>query len=504
MKVYEAGDDVGGVWYWNRYPGAKCDIESIYYNYTFSEELLQEWTWESRYPDQPSILRYLNHVADRFDLRRGIQFNTRVLGAQYDADSRRWQVRCDDGSVVSARYFISAAGVLSSSNTPDFAGLDQFEGEAFHTGQWPHQPVDFTGKRVGVIGTGSSGIQAIPVIAEQAGHLFVFQRTPQYSTPAGNQPYAAEFIREVKANYGEIKQIMRQSWAGAPAPTIGDSALVATPEERQSTYEARWQEGGWLMTLYRDLIVDADANATVGEFIRGKIRSVVRDPAVAEKLMPNYQYATKRPVLDTGYFETFNRDNVTLVDVKSAPIVEFTAKGLRTSEGEYELDAVVFATGYDAITGSLFRMDIRGRDGVALKDKWADGVRSYLGLSTAGFPNFFTITGPESPSVLTNMVLSIEQHVEWIADCIEHMRAQGALSIEATPEAEMGWSQHCKEVADTTLFPRADSWYTGANIAGKSRGFPIYVAGANVYRDICDRVAANGYEGFVLESGEQR
>ena len=501
VRVYEAGTDVGGVWYWNRYPGARCDVESVYYNYTFSEALTQEWTWTSRYPDQPSILRYLNHVADRFHLRSDIQFNTRVKSAHYDEQGGRWLVSTEDGETVSATWFISGVGCLSSSNTPDFKGLSSFTGEHYHTGAWPHQPVDFSGKRVGVIGTGSSGIQAIPVIAGQAQHVYVFQRTPQYTTPAQNHPYDDAYIQETKANFPAIKAKLLKSWAGTnirPAPdrvTLSD-----TPEERLRRYEAAWQEGGWMNTGYKDLMFSAEANETLCEFVRGKIRTLVKDPQTADKLMPSYVFGSKRPVIDTHYYATYNRDNVTLVDVKAAPIEEITPRGLRTAQAGYELDAIVFATGYDAITGPLFRIDIRGRNGVALKDKWEGGrqIRTYLGLANAGFPNFFMITGPQSPSVLTNMVLSIEQHVEWIADCIRYLRENAIGSIEATPASEADWSQHVRTVADSTLFPRGESWYNGTNIEGKTMPFPIYVGGIPAYREICTKVANSGYEGFML------
>ncbi|GMG90533.1 cyclohexanone monooxygenase [Cupriavidus sp. TKC] len=501
-RGYEAGDDVGGVWYWNRYPGAKCDIESVYYNYTFSEELLQEWTWTTRYPDQPAILGYLNHVADRFDLRRDIEFRTRVVSAHYDEGARRWVVLTDRGETLVARYFISGVGCLSSSNTPGFRGLETFEGEQFHTGNWPHQPVDFRGKRVGVIGTGSSGIQAIPEIAVQAEHLYVFQRTPQFSTPAVNRRYEPEYISQIKANYGEVKRAMRESWAGTPRRLPSLSALEDSDEGRQRTYEQAWSAGGWLLSTYKDIVTNAEANETVCEFIREKIHGIVRDPEVASRLAPRHQYGVKRPVLDTNYFETFNRDNVTLVDVKADPIVAITPDGLRTRAQAYGLDTLVFATGYDAMTGALFRIDIRGRQGVTLKDKWGDGaaIRTYLGVATSGFPNFFTITGPESPSVLSNMVVSIEQHVEWISDCIAYMQARDIEVIEPDSQAEAGWSKHCKEVADTTLLPKGESWYTGANIQGKRMSFPIYLAGVGTYRTICDRVAANGYEGFTFQT----
>jgi cation diffusion facilitator CzcD-associated flavoprotein CzcO len=502
-RVYEAAEGVGGVWHWNRYPGARCDSESMIYSYTFSEELYNEWTWSSRYPDQPEILRYLNFVADKFDLRRDIQFNTRITAAQYDEVNNRWRIQTADGTIVSAKYFITAVGCISSTNVPTFKGLDRFEGKWYHTGNWPHEKVDFKGKQVGVIGTGSSGIQAIPVIAEEAAHLTVFQRTPQYSIPARNGPYDPEYVQQTKANLHELKRQMQESLRGFPGTPGERSALEVSPEERNSEYEGAWEIGGLqLRSTFKDLLTDEAANNTVSDFIRSKIRQVVQDPEVAEKLMPTYFFAAKRPVIDTHYFETYNRENVTLVDVKNAPIEEITPKGLRTTEGDFELDTLVFATGFDGVTGSLFKLDIRGKDGVALKEKWAGGaqVRTQLGLATAGFPNLFMITGPESPSVLSNMPVSIEQHVEWIADCIEYLREHGIETIEAKVEAEEAWSKHCKEVADATLYTKVESWYTGANIADKPRGFPIYLGGVGQYRQICDEVAAKGYEGFLLIS----
>lgn len=441
VRVYEAAAGVGGVWYWNRYPGARCDSESIYYNYTFSEELIQEWTWSTRYPEQPEILRYLNYVADKFDLRRDIQLETRVASARYNDKNHRWEVDMDDGTRVSAKYFISAVGCLSSTNVPDIPGLEKFEGEWYHTGNWPiEEQVDFKGKRVGVIGTGSSGVQSIPVISEEAKQLTVFQRTPQYSSPAKNHPYSEEFLRQTKENYDVIRKQMRESLRGIPTDRRNRSALDDTPEERRRVYEAAWNKGGfwYLNATYNDLVIDEAANETVAEFIRSKIRETVHDPEVAEKLSPTYYYATKRPISDTGYYETYNRENVRLVDIKKTPIQELTAKGLRTAESEYELDLIVFATGYDAMTGSLFKMDIRGKDGLSLKEKWEEGAstKTFLGIATSRFPNFFMITGPESPSVLTNMPVSIEQHVEWIADCIQYLRNHDIEQIEASGKAE--------------------------------------------------------------------
>lgn len=501
-SVFEAGENVGGTWYWNRYPGARCDVESIYYNYTFSEELLNEWTWSAKYAEQPEILRYINFVADKFDLRRDIQFKTRVNAAHYDEEKNRWDIQLDNGQLVTAKFFITAVGCLSASNVPKMKGLENFKGEWYHTGHWPHEKVEFNGKRVGVIGTGSSGIQSIPVIAQEAEHLTVFQRTPQYSSPARNTALDPEYLKEIRANYNEIKTQMQQSAVGIPVVQGERSALDDPPEERQRLFEAAWEKGG-LMTLsttYNDLSINPEANETAQEFIRSKIREVIKNPEVAEKLLPNFYYGTKRTIIDTNYFETYNRDNVTLIDVRKAPIQEITSNGIRTAEGEFELDMIVFATGFDAMTGPLFKIDIRGKDGVSLKEKWAGGsqTRTYLGIGTAGFPNMFMLTGPESPSVLSNMMVSIEQHVEWVSDCLNYLRENGLGVIEANEEAEINWSQHCREVADMTLFTKTDSWYMGANIEGKARGFQIYLGGVGTYRQICDDVADKGYEGFIL------
>jgi len=501
-RVYEAADGVGGTWYWNRYPGARCDSESIYYNYTFSEELLQEWTWSARYPEQPEILRYLNFVADKFKLRKDIQFKTRITAAHYEETTSRWLIQMDDGSKVSAQYFITAVGCLSAANTPNFKGLENFKGDRYHTGHWPHEKVDFKGKRVGVIGTGSSGVQSIPVIAQEAAHLTVFQRTPQYSIPARNHPYDPAYVIQTKENYSEIKQEMRESATGVPGVTGNRSALEDTPEERQKVYEKAWENGGIhaIGGSYNDLSINAAANNTVAEFARSKISEIVDDPKIAEKLMATYYYGTKRPITDSGYYETYNRKNVTLVDLKESPIQEITSKGLRTTAAEVELDVLVFATGFDAMTGSLLKIDIQGKNGVRLQEKWANGeqTKTYLGIANAGFPNMFMITGPESPSVLSNMPVSIEQHVEWVADCIEYLRKNGVESIEANESAEDAWSKHCREIAEATLFTKTESWYMGANIDDKPRGFQIYLGGVGAYREKCTEIATNGYEGFVL------
>lgn len=506
-RVFEAGDNVGGTWYWNRYPGARCDVESIYYNYTFSEELLKEWSWSAKYAEQPEILSYINYVADKFDLRRDVQFNTRVQSAQFDEKKKRWDVQLNNGEKVSAQYFITAVGCLSASNVPKFKGLENFKGEWHHTGHWPHEGVDFTGKRVGIIGTGSSGIQAIPVIAKEAGHLTVFQRTPQYSSPARNTPNDPEHLKNIRKNYGDIRAKMRHSITGIPEEPRDVSVFDETPEERQKVFEEAWKEGGLLKLTYayNDLSISSEANEIVAEFIRSKIRETVKNPEVAEKLLPRFYYGTKRTIIDTDYFETYNRDNVSLVDVKKAPIQEITETGVKTADNEYEFDMIVFATGFDAMTGPLFKMDIRGRNGISLKEKWAGGsqTRTYLGLGIAGFPNMFMLTGPESPSVLSNMMVSIEQHVEWVFDCISYMRDQNQAVIEVKEEAENTWSKHCREIADQTLFTKTDSWYMGANIEGKARGFQIYLGGVGTYRKICDEVAEKGYEGFILTAPEK-
>ncbi len=502
-RVLERGDGVGGTWFWNRYPGARCDSESFYYSYSFSEELEQEWDWTSKYPEQPEILSYLNHVADRFDLRRDIQLSTRVTEASFDEATDCWEVGTEAGQRITARFLISAVGCLSATNVPDIPGLDQFEGDWYHTGAWPQKGVDFSGKRVGLVGTGSTGIQATPVIAAQADHLTVFQRTANYSVPTHNARYTPEAWAEIKANYREIRRVVRESRAGFPYVMQTRSAMDVSDEERQAIYEELWKDGGFkfLWGSFNDLLINLESNTTAADFIRGKIRETVNDPEVAEMLSPtNHPYATKRPPIDTHYYETFNRDNVTLVDIQKAPIVEVTHRGLRTEDGEYELDIIVFATGFDAMTGSLLKMGIRGLGGRTLADKWAEGPKTYLGLQIAGFPNLFTITGPGSPSVLANMPVAIEQHAEWISDCIGHMRKHGLWRIEAQVEAEEKWVDHVNEVSSVTLHKHANSWYLGSNIPGKKRVFMPYVGGLDVYRAFCNESASNGYSGFELRS----
>lgn len=496
----EAADGVGGTWYWNRYPGARCDVESMQYSYSFDEDLQQEWRWSERFATQPEILRYANHVADRFDLRRDIRFNTRVSGAEFDAGRDRWTVRTEQGGTFTGRFCVMATGCLSSTRLPEFPGLESFRGQTYHTGQWPHGGVDFTGQRVGVVGTGSSAIQAIPVIAEQAEHLFVFQRTPNFSIPAHNRPIDEAYERSWKDRYAERRQQARRMRTGIDYPINQASALELEEAERDRVYEERWQLGSTsFMAAFSDLITDRAANETAAEFVRRKIRSLVHDPAVAELLCPdNHPIGTKRICVDTGYYQTFNRDNVTLVNLREGGIEAITPTGLRTAKAEYELDSIVFATGFDAMTGTLLAMDIRGSGGRTLAEAWEAGPVTYLGLMVAGFPNLFTVTGPGSPSVLSNMIVSIEQHVEWITDAMAYLRRQGLTRIEATEQAQEDWVRHANEVAHRTLYPQANSWYMGVNIPGKPQVFMPYIGGVGTYRQICDEVAAEGYRGFAL------
>ena len=497
-QVLEAGAGVGGTWYWNRYPGARCDIESMEYSYQFSQELAQEWEWSERYATQPEILDYINTVVDRFALRDGIQFNTRVSAAHFDDGTKRWTVTTASGECFDSKYVVMATGCLSSANIPPFDGLDQFQGDWYHTGQWPHEPVDFSGKRVAVVGTGSSGIQSIPLIAEQAKHLTVFQRTPNYSIPAHNQALDPEKVAAIKARYVEFRDENRLTAFHANFGYNEANALDVTPEERQREYEARWERGGLpFMAAFADLLFEQDANDTAAEFIRGKIREIVHDPAVAELLSPHTVVGCKRICVDTDYYATFNRDNVTLVDAKTHPVQRLTVDGLGTDVAQYAFDAIVFATGFDAMTGAMTKVDIRGEGGVRLNQAWAEGPKTYLGLSVAGFPNLFTVTGPGSPSVLTNMLPSIEHHVNWIADCIEYVNDHGLASIAATPSAQEQWVAHVNEVGDTSLYPNCNSWYLGANIPGKPRVFMPYL-GFPPYAEKCQEVVDKGYEGFAL------
>lgn len=501
VRVFEAGSGVGGTWFWNRYPGARCDVESLDYQYSFSPALLHEWRWSERYPRQDELLKYLNFVADRLELRDGIELDTRVTGAVLDEETNRWTVSTDKGQSIDAQYVIMAVGCLSTAKLPEFEGLESFQGDWYHTGSWPHEGVDFTGKRVAVIGTGSSGIQTIPAVAQQASELVVLQRTANYSVPAFNQPLSDQTVESVLANFDERRKAARESFLGLAVPSNDQSALEVSAEERTAQYETRWSMGGLPMYgAFADILIDPAANDTAVEFFEAKIRAKVTDPAVADLLIPKgYPLGGKRICVDTDYFETFNRDNVTLVDVKSTPIERITPTGILVGDTEYEVDAIIFATGFDAMTGSLTKVDIKGRDGQTLRQKWSEGPRTYLGLATAGFPNLFMVTGPGSPSVFSNMVVSIEQHVEWIADALQHLEAQNLGVIEATHAAENDWVDHVNLVASSTLLPEANSWYMGAKIPGKPRVFMPYLGGVGGYREKCDEVAARGYEGFELQ-----
>jgi len=501
VRVVEAGSDVGGTWYWNRYPGARCDIQSVFYNYTFDDDLAREWQWSEKYAAQPEILRYLQHVADRFDLRRDITFDTRVTELRFDEATARWSVRTDAGQTLETTYVVLGVGLLSSANLPDIPGRDDFTGPVLHTGHWPHEPVDFTGQRVGVIGTGSSGIQTIPIVAEQAAHLTVFQRTPNFSLPAHNGAPDAEEVAALRARHPEVREQLRSSSYGILLDPPTQSALEVSDEERRATYASRWEDGTLtgILQAYNDLVRNQESNDTASEFVRERIAEMVDDPQVAEDLLPRgYAFGTKRPCLDTGYYATFNRADVKLVNLRRTPIERITATGVRTSAGEHELDMLIFATGYDAMTGPLLALDIRGRDGVSLRDAWADGPSSYLGIGVAGFPNLFTITGPGSPSALSNAVISIEQHVEWVSDLIDHMRSHGLTTVEASEVAQKEWTDHVQAAGNATLYPQTDSWYMGANIPGKPRVFLPYIGGVGAYRAHCDEVAAAGYRGFDL------
>lgn len=499
-RIYEAGSDVGGTWYWNRYPGARCDIESMEYSYQFSDELQQEWEWSERYAAQPEILAYASHVADRFDLRRDMQFNTRVLDATFIEDTNRWRVRTDAGDDVTAQFVVMATGCLSATNIPEIEGLDTFAGEAFHTSQWPHEGVDFGGKRVGVVGTGSTAIQAIPVIAEEAAELFVFQRTAQYSIPARNRPLDPEEQAEIKSDYRGFRERNHQMAGGFGSRYSWnqESALAVDDDTRVAEFESRWNFGGFtFLGAFGDTAVSAEANQHAAEFVREKIRGVVKDPEVARLLTPDTHIGCKRICLDTNYFDTYNRPNVHLVDIRDAPIERVTPAGVVTNGKEYPLDCLVLATGFDAMTGPLLRVDIRGRGGESLRDAWVAGPINFLGLGVPGFPNLFIITGPGSPSVLTNMIPAIEQHGNWITQCIAYVRDHAHSTIEADAEAADEWIAHVNGVAALTLYPTCNSWYLGANVPGKPRvfmplpGWPNYVVK-------CEEVAANDYAGFTL------
>ena len=497
-KVFEAADDVGGVWHWNRYPGARCDVQSLEYSYSFSGALEQEWDWTERYATQPEILAYLRHVADRFDLRRDIAFETRVASAHFDEQTNLWNVQTECGSQVLARFCIMASGSLSVTRLPDFPGIKTFSGAIYHTGDWPHRGIDFSGKHVAVVGTGSSGVQSIPIIASQAAHTTVFQRTPNFVVSAKNRHLESAEKAAWKAKYTNYRTLAKR--VGSLYDFSDKRATDLVESDREAELARRWDAGGVnFVHAFNDIFTDQDANDAAANFVRARIREIVEDPDVAERLCPtDHPIGTKRICVGSDYYATYNRANVTLVDLRATPIIAVTATAIRTTEAISDVDVIVCATGYDALTGALARIDIRGRNGLALIDKWTSGPRNYLGLMSADFPNLFVITGPGSPSVLVNMVVGIEQHVDWIADCITNLAANKAATIEPTEAAEDAWVQRVNDEADQTLFPKANSWYNGSNIEGKPRVFLPFVGGIGRYRDICDTVAANGYAGFTI------
>jgi len=504
VRAFEAGGDVGGTWYWNRYPGARVDLESFDYSYSFSEDLQRDWKWSERYAAQPELLSYFNHVADRFGLRQHIEFKTRVISAEFDESRDIWTVELSTGRKVEARYFISAAGVLSTPKPPELEGLETYKGPTYHTGLWPHEGVDFTGKKVAVFGTGSSGSQVVPKIAEQASHLTVFQRTAVYCVPIKNYALTDKMREEAVATYPERRANSRKSRYGIPAQFPSTKVFDVSEAERRAKYEDAWGAQGHLLAFrmtFADILSNEEANETVANFIHGKIKEIVKDPEVAEKLSPRgFPFGTKRPILGTAFYEAFNRPNVSLVTLQDTPVVRVTPTGVQTSDKHREFDAMVFATGFDALTGAILRINIRGRDGLELKKEWAAGPRAYLGLATHGFPNLFFITGPLSPGPLSNMSMSIEQHVDWVADCIAYMRERGLTNVEANADSEIEWRAHVQEVVDGTLYQKANSWYLGANVPGKPRVFIPYLAGHGVYRAKCDEVAAKKYHGFTLSA----
>lgn len=505
-RTFDAAKGVGGTWYWNRYPGARCDSESHYYCYSFSDEIRNEWRWSCRYPAQPEILEYLNFVADRLDLKKDIEFGVRVRSGTYDEKAHRWLVETDAGETVSARFLITAVGNTSTPARPNLPGLDTFSGEVYHTALWPHEGVDFTGKRVGLIGTGSSGIQSTPMIARQADHLTVFQRTANYSVPAKNHDLTDDMRREQNEKFAELRELTLNSPIGMPFELPEHSALDLSPEERTAMLDKLWDAGGFrfMFTSFTDIVTNPDANAVVAGYIEDKIRGTVKDRAKAEVLCEfNHPVGTKRPPIDTEYYETFNRDNVSIVSIRKDPILEVTQDGLTLASGEhYELDAIVFATGFDTVTGSILKLNLKGRNGQSLADKWRDGPRTYLGLGSEGFPNLFMLTGPQSPAILVNFPVCIEKHVDWVVDAMDHMRTVGAVEIEANAEDEAAWVEKISADVEGTLMTSTDSWYMNSNIPGKPKVFTAYFPGMPSYAEICDEVAANGYRGFNLRTRE--
>ena len=497
-QVIEAGSGVGGTWFWNRYPGARCDIPSIEYSYQFSAALQQEWEWTEKYASQDEILRYAEHVVDRFRLRDGIKLNTRVDAAHFLEEDDAWSVSLSDGGQITARYVVMATGCLSKPNYPSIPGLDVTQIPVYHTARWPHEGVDFSGLNVAMIGTGSSGIQSAPMVAGQADSLTVFQRTPNYSIPAHNAPLDPAYVRDIKARYADYRAENWQRGFGADFNENDQSALEVADEVRREAYEARWAKGGLaFLAAFNDLIFDRQANDTARDFFIEKISARVDDPELAKKLMPDMPIGCKRLCVDTNYYEIYNEPHVRLIDITETPIQQVTDRAVVTDEAECPVDAIILARGFDAMTGAILDMDIRGIAGQSLKQKWRSGPKTYLGLATAGFPNLFMVSGPGSPSVLSNMLPTIEQHVGWIADCIDHMEQHDYRRISVMPEAEEAWAHHVNEVADASIYPSCNSWYLGANVAGKSRVFMPYI-GVPPYVAKCEEVVAQGYQGFNL------
>lgn len=495
IQGYEAGSDVGGVWYWNRYPGARVDLPSIDYSFGFSPEVEQEWTWSEQFAAQPELLRYINFVADRLDLRRHIQFNTRVTSAEWDDARQVWVVKTDQGDVVEATYCIMATGPLSIPKDPEIPGIGRFRGELLRAGRWPHQPVSYAGKRVGVIGTGSTGIQIVQEVGPQAGELFVFQRTPSFTMPMRNVPLEPDYVAEVKRNYAGLRESARNSPAGGIRPASTRAFFSVTPAQRLSLMEDAWKQGGLAMLgTFSDLLVNEEANEHVAEFVRGKIGEMVKDPVTAEKLKPRgYPIFARRPCLDSSYYETFNLPTVHLMDCNEDPIVEITDKGVRTRSGEVELDMLIFATGYDGLTGAMLAVDVQGRDGLRVSQKWSEGARSYLGIMMAGFPNLFMTTGPNGPAALANIIRISENDVDWIADAMRHMSATGQTAMEPTAEAEDGWMKTVAALSQRSLLNKAKTWYLGANVKDKPQGLSMFTGGFPKYREYCALATQDGY-----------
>jgi cation diffusion facilitator CzcD-associated flavoprotein CzcO len=498
VQGFEAGSDVGGTWYWNRYPGARCDVESVDYSYSFSEELQQDFDWTERFAAQPEILRYMQHVATRFDLYRSFQFDTRITEAAYDEQALAWRIRDGSGTLASARFLMLATGPLSVPLVPDFPGLDTFQGPVYQTSQWPADGVDFSGQRVAVVGTGSSGVQSIPVIAEQCEQLFVLQRTANFSIPAQNRPLTKEYLDEVKASYPERRRLARQDRIGTPYRYRPYGVMDIDEPERAEAFEQAWQRGGTHFTKsFTDIVRNEDSNRYAVDFVHSKIRAILGDSPVAESLLPkSHPLGGKRICADTNYYQTYLRDNVTLIDLQLTPLTEVNATGIRTTAGEFPVDSVVLATGFDALTGSFLAIDVRGAEDRSLRELWAAGPRTYLGVAVNGFPNLFFLSGPGSPSVLANMVATSEQQVDWLGDFLTYLREHEIAGVEAERQPQDNWVDHVNELASHTLFMKAKSWYLGSNVPGKPRIFMPYVGGLDAYRRTCDEIAAADYRGF--------